>query len=233
VICDGILQFDSFNCSKQKSVFQFSDLTIRVMSSEATQDRYAEQLRRWLARAEDFGATVLVFAAGDIKDSLRHVQTQNDPGPSPGCALPPRTHCAALFQEHVAWMTDHVHTKYFLNVDDDTVVNLHRLAQAMRCLPADLPFVLGCCERHGLERPFCTGGAGYVMESKLLQKLKQCAVEPTTPDDVLWSTCAMDAGAVLIHHAGFQWFPAVTKLKDHWVTHHHVRTADMWKYEPL
>lgn len=228
----GIASYERTAC--QNSSVTYKDLTVYIVSSAATyHSRFPHIEKTWVAEMERRGATIVVFIGPDDRNQTfsdsRVVRTTLDVGPH-GCGGFPRDHCDTLYTEHAVWLRDHVRTKLITHADDDTVFEVDRFLNVLRCLPdpsKEMWMIGDCSKMHWEVRSFCGGGASYTFTSQLIISMAACTSGYGRADDVQGSWCAMDGGATLVNHPEFHYGP---EHYDNWVTAHHVRPEGVMSF---
>lgn len=149
-------------------------------------------------------ASHLVVYSDQGDDALGTVATglANDEG---GCRK-----LWAIFDDLHEHHPDHA---WYVIADDDSLINLDRLAPALSRLRVgpDEPVMVG--ERYGCAHvggatgfDFLTLGAGAAINRAALRRLVDASSpspDPTTPDDLWLGQCAGALGIALVHHPGF------------------------------
>ncbi|MCR4415308.1 MAG: hypothetical protein NUV77_23090, partial [Thermoguttaceae bacterium] len=159
----------------------------------------AENCRRtWLAHAPR-QAIDYVFLVGNAAEFRREGDVLYLPCPDDYPSLPQKT------RRFCQWALEHAAFDYLFKCDDDTYVDLAKLAD----YPAGRSFDYAGCEYAG----YASGGGGYLLSRRAAAVVRDHLEAPTGNEDELVGRCLRAHGIALCADPAFQGFTRWTGLE--------------------
>ncbi|XP_035212878.1 beta-1,3-glucosyltransferase-like isoform X1 [Stegodyphus dumicola] len=150
----------------------------------------------------------------------------------------PNGHCEKTLAIMRFYIVNRVPFKWLVIVDDDTLLNFHRLKKLLTCYHPSEKVALG--ERYGysvtngLGYDYLTGGAGMVFSAPTVKKLIETCQCPSidSPDDMIIGICLKKLNIPVIHSSHFHQGRPIDYSVDFLQPQKHVSFHKHWMVNP-